>query len=292
MSVKQKKKKKVKPVSALLLVAALALLVLILAARLFNAEPEQNEPTPERVQIFDGSDYVWITPEKNVPVSSLTVGDFGTDADGRPVYTGDEYKTQYGIDVSDYQGDIDWQTVYDSGVRFAILRAGGRYYGDGGLYTDSRFKENLAEAQAAGLKVGVYFFSQAVNEDEAIEEAKLTLGQIGDASLELPVFFDWETISGDTARTDGVDGGTVTDCAVAFCETVKKAGFDAGVYLYSYTGYHCCELRRLTDYTLWFSAPGNSPNFYYRFDIWQYSFEGSVPGVPEKCDLNMMFILK
>lgn len=112
---------------------------------------------------------------------------------------------------------------------------------------------------------------------------------LGDRKLDLPVFFDWERIAGDDARTDGLDNETLTDCAVAFCETVKAAGFEPGVYIYNDTGYYGYDLTRLRDYKSWCVGIGSYPYFYYYHDMWQYSFTGRVPGIDADCDLNMLF---
>ena len=104
--------------------------------------------------------------------------------------------------------------------------------------------------------------------------------------------FDWEKIEGGGARTDGLDPTTLTECAVAFCETVKNAGFEPGVYFNRYLGYYGFDLSRLTDYPFWVAVPGDFPDFYYASDFWQYSFSGSVPGIPTETDMNLMFIPK
>lgn len=174
-------------------------------------------------------------------------------------------------------------------MRFAIVRAGGMYYGSGELYTDDNFIKNIEGAKAAGLRVGAYFFSQAISEDEAEAEAKFVLDLLGDRKLDLPVFFDWERISGDTARTDGLDNETLTACAVKFCQTIESAGFDAGVYIYNDTGYYGYDLAQLEDYTFWCVGISTYPCFYYAHEFWQYSFKGTVPGINADCDLNMMF---
>ena len=179
--------------------------------------------------------------------------------------------------------------MYDSGVRFAVMRVGGRYYGSGELYSDDRFIENLEEARAAGLRVGAYFFSQAISIEEAREEAQYALELIGDRELDLPVFFDWERVVDSDARTHTLDNETLTECAVAFCEEMKAAGFGPGVYVYNDTGYNGYDLSRLQDYTLWCAGVGSYPYFYYAHTVWQYSFRGSVPGINGDCDLNMMF---
>ena len=272
----------------MILIAALLLGVYAIVQSRQRAGQE-SDPHHGMVEVFNGDEYVWIRPQEGVPVNELEKDDFINDAEGNITYTGREYKASRGVDVSSYQGDIDWQQVYDSGVRFAIIRAGGMYYGSGELYTDDNFIKNLEGAKAAGLRVGAYFFSQAITADEAVGEASFVLGLLDGRGLDLPVFFDWERISTDTARTDGLDNETLTACALAFCETIEDAGYDAGVYIYNDTGYYGYDLAQLQDYTLWCAGIGSYPYFYYAHDLWQYSFRGSVPGISTDCDLDMMF---
>lgn len=300
MSHMGKIKKKTKNHAArhiVLLVAAVAALVIIalVAVGLGQKEEQSADDLYEgMVQVFNGEQNIWISPQSGVPVNDLGSEDFSVDADGNISYDGIKYTALRGVDVSSYQGDIDWAQVYDSGVRFAIVRAGGMYYGSetGELYADDNFVANLEGAASAGLKVGAYFFSQATTEAEAMSEAEFVLGLLGDRKLDLPVFFDWERISGDEARTDNTASETLTACAKAFCETIEAAGYDAGIYIYNDTGYNGYDLAELTDYTFWAVGIANYPCFYYAHSLWQYSVSGSVPGIDGNCDLDMMFIEK
>ncbi len=278
----------IRPVFAVLLIAAALLAVYALVQSRRTAETEAD-PHYGMVEVFNGDDYVWIVPQDGVPLNDMEKDDFVTDPEGNLTYTGGEYRASRGVDVSSYQGDIDWQQVYDSGVRFAIIRAGGMYYGSGELYSDDYFIKNIDEAKAAGLRVGAYFFSQAITAAEAEAEARFVLELLDGRELDLPLFFDWERISGDTARTDGLDNETLTACALAFCRTVEAADYEAGVYIYNDTGYYGYDLAQLGDYTFWCAGVGSYPYFYYAHKIWQYSFRGSVPGINADCDLNMMF---
>ncbi len=292
---KAKAKKKtarrgISPVVAVILLGALALGLYALVHHFIDAEEETPAVSDDgTVEVFNGDGSINITPQDGVPVNDLEKDDFEVDGDGTVSYIGTEYTASRGIDVSSYQGDIDWQQVSDSGIDFAIIRIGGMYYGSGELYSDENFVKNIEGAKAAGLRVGAYFFSQAITSDEAKSEAQFVLGLLESRELDLPVFFDWERISTDTARTDGLDNETLTDCAVTFCETVSQAGYDAGVYIYNDTGYYGYDLARLQDYTLWCVGIGSYPCFYYAHSLWQYSISGTVPGINATCDLDMMF---
>lgn len=275
------------------MIIALAVLLLAVYAvvqHLSRRAEIGNDPHYGMVEVFNGESYVWIVPEEDVPKNTIEKDDFATDPEGNLTYVGGEYKASRGVDVSQFQGDIDWQAVYDSGVRFALLRVGGRYYGSGELYSDDKFLENLEGARSAGLQVGAYFFSQAISTGEAREEARYALELIGDRELDLPVFFDWERVADTDARTHELDNETLTECAVSFCGEIKSTGFEPGVYVYNDTGYYGYDLSRLQDYMLWCASIGSYPYFYYAHNVWQYSFRGAVPGINGECDLNMMFI--
>lgn len=193
-----------------------------------------------------------------------------------------------GVDVSTHQGLIDWQTVKDAGVEFAIIRAGYRGTTQGLLYEDELFRDNLDGAKEAGLLVGVYFFSQAANGEEAVEEAEFVCALLDDAKLDLPVYYDWEEVSGQS-RIPGAAEIPMTECAVAFCEAVKAHGYEAGVYFNQTYGYDHLDLLALQDYSLWLAEYGNTPTFDYHFHCLQYTDSGVVDGIETEVDLNVFF---
>ena len=191
---------------------------------------------------------------------------------------------------------FDIPAVADSGIAFAVIRAGYRGYGKGGIVEDDRFRQNVAGACAAGLRVGLYFFSQAVTPEEAAEEAQWLVDAARDYKIDMPLVFDWENIdqstvaAGDTVRTAEMTGEDVAACAVAFCETVTAAGYDAAVYGNRWQGYYDYDFAQLKDYAFWVSAPGTADDFYYAHDFWQYSYDGTVPGVSGSVDRDLWFV--
>ncbi len=272
--------------------AALALGIFIIVKLVHRETEEEIDPHAGQVYIYDGFDWVWMTPLEGVPVNTLTEEYFT--ANGTEIkYNGTDYDVLRGIDVSEHQLDIDWNKVAQSGVDYAYIRVGRRGYTEGGLFEDPYFAANMAGAQAAGLKVGVYMFSQAVTVQEAIEEANFVIERIAKYNVELPVVFDWEKVHEADARTADVTMEGRTDCAIAFCETVKNAGYTPCVYFNRNLGYYGYDLSRLTDYEFWFSLPESGfPNFYYAADMWQYSFTETVPGIAVETDMNLWFIPK
>ncbi len=264
-----------------------AVLIIALAGIIFLIVPEKEDEHAGQVYINDGFEDIWMTPYENVPASSLVWGDFQT-VGGIPSYVGSGFTTELGVDVSEHQWEVDWQAAARM-IGFAYIRLGYRGYTEGGLFVDPWYETNITGASAAGLDTGVYFFSQAVNVGEAIEEAEFVIENLRGYRVNLPVIFDWEHVD-EEARTDNVSEQTMTDCAVAFCRTITNAGYDAGVYFNRKLGYHGFDLSRLADYTFWVSVPGEFPDFYYAADLWQFSFEGTVPGIEGNADLNMRLI--
>ena len=277
-------------VLALLLLALTAAVGIGLVRKLWPKE--EPDPHAGQVYLYDGFDWIWMTPLEGVPVNELTAGFFSSSG-GDVTYIGEDYRVLRGIDVSEHQLQIDWDRVARSGIDYAYVRMGWRGYTEGGLFEDARWKTNLKGAADSGLKCGVYFFSQAVNAAEAIEEANFVLERIRTYRIDLPVIYDWEWIDDENARTADLSKETRTDCAVAFCETMRRAGDEPGVYFNRKLGYYGYDLTRLTDYTFWFSLPESPfPNFYYACDMWQYSFTESVPGIEGHTDMNLWFIKK
>ena len=192
-----------------------------------------------------------------------------------------------GVDVSKYQGNIDWNQVKASGIEFAIIRVGYRGYGTGVLVEDSTFRQNIKGATAAGLKVGLYFYSQAINETEAVEEASMVISLCQGYNISYPIYFDTEKVAGDTGRADNISRAQRTANAVAFCETIRNSGYKAGVYSYASWFYNQLNMASLSPYSIWIAQYRDELSFDYNYDIWQYSSTGSVPGIPKPTDMNV-----
>lgn len=262
-------------------------------------EPSKPDPKPDPVPTPepDHSNQIlyknkWLDILPNVPKNSYDASLF-YQSDGYTYYRSNAYRYETGVDVSVYQGEIDWHQVKDAGIDFAILRVGGRgWSADGSIYADKNFQKNIEGALAAGLKVGVYFFSQAVSENEAIEEARYTLDMIRDYNVTYPIVFDWEIVSNKDARTSKLDAPTLSAAANAFCREVEKAGHHPMVYFNSPCGYLRYDLSKLVKYDFWYAQYYSVPTFYYNFTMWQYTSSGQVPGIPGKVDLNLYWLPK
>lgn len=210
--------------------------------------------------------------------------------DGFLTYQGDA-PSYVGIDVSSHQGRIDWAQVAAAGVDFAMIRAGYRGYYNPTLNQDAYFTYNIQQALAHGLEVGVYFFSQAVTEEEAEEEARLLLEWIDGYDITYPVVFDWESVDDEDSRTRDTDGETVTRCAQVFCSIIEDAGYLPMTYgspSKIYAG--GIDLTQLQDYPFWlahYTTDWVPTSFRYHYHMWQYSSDGSVPGIEGRVDLDL-----
>ena len=222
--------------------------------------------------------------ENDLPINTRDPSEF-TDDDGLYHYPG----AKLGIDAAEFQGEIDWPAVRAAGVEFAIIRAGFRGYSKGTLAEDACFRQNLREAKAAGLSVGVYFFSQAISEAEAVEEAEFVLSLLGEQTLELPIFFDWEETFDSGSRTATAASVAVSAYADAFCSRITQAGYSAGVYFNQKYGYGIMRLETLSDYSFWLAEYRSAPTFFYDVQFWQYTGEGHVDGIQTTVDLNLYF---
>lgn len=209
-------------------------------------------------------------------------------------YEGDaHYFIKKGIDVSHHQGKIDWEKVKAAGYEFAFVRMVYRGYGEAGsLNLDREYYHNIVNAQKAGLDVGIYVFSQAVSEEEALEEAQLVIDNLKGLELELPVVFDPELIRGEEARTNQVSGEQFTKNTIAFCEAVKAEGYEPMIYSNMYWEAFLFDLEQLAEYPVWYADYENVPQTPYQFTFWQYSESGTVEGIEGNTDLNVWFIPK
>lgn len=208
----------------------------------------------------------------------------------------DERYTDYqiGIDVSKFQGNIDWEQVAKSNIDFAIVRLGYRGYSNGKLMIDPKYVRNMKGASDAGVRTGVYFFSQAVNKGEALEEARLVINSLAAYEVDFPVAFDTEKIKFGTSRTKDLTVEELTEITDTFCSEVKKAGYRPVIYANAQWLTTKLDLTKLTDYEIWYADyeyadHGDAPLYPYDFAMWQYTNKGKVAGIDGDVDLNILF---
>lgn len=198
-------------------------------------------------------------------------------------------KAVLGIDVSKWQGEIDWNMVRDAGIEYAIIRCGYRGSVSGSLVEDPYFEQNIRGATAAGVKVGIYFFTQAVNEVEAVEEASMVVSLIRDYDITYPVFIDTEG-AGGKGRADDLDVETRTAVCDAFCRTVENAGYEAGIYASRNWYNNRLNTPSLEKYVIWLAEYRSVPIYQGYYQMWQYTSRGSVSGISGNVDLDISYL--
>ena len=191
-----------------------------------------------------------------------------------------------GVDVSAFQGNVDWKKVKQSGIDFAIIRLGYRGYESGKLVEDAYAKTNLKNAKAAGLKIGAYFFSQALSITETDQEIQFMLGILGNTKLDMPIVLDWE-IPANTARTRNMDARTLTDIQLHFCGQMKKQGYQPMIYFNWHQSEKLYVLHELEEYPFWLALYQDRMTYPWKVEMWQYSDKGKVPGINGNVDLNV-----
>ena len=244
-----------------------------------------TEPVYTGWQTIDGKVYYYTSNHQRVTGSQVISGisyNFGSDGALQ------QGSGKNGIDVSSHQGNIDWASVKAAGINFAIIRVGYRGSQTGALVEDSCFKKNIQGATANGINVGVYFFTQATTEAEAVEEASMALTLCSGYNLSYPIFVDTENGSG-AARANGLDKGTRTACVAAFCKTIANGGRKAGVYASKSWYNNKIDASAFSNYFIWVAQYNTTCNYKGKYNMWQYSSKGSVPGIKGNVDVNIAY---
>lgn len=222
--------------------------------------------------------------EEDTAINDAELNADGTESNRRL----DDEDALFGIDVSKWNKEIDWESVKAAGVDFVIIRCGYRGSKTGALVEDPYFKKNVEGAEAAGLKVGIYFFTQATTEIEAVEEASMALMLCRNYKLALPIFIDTEGAGGN-GRADGLGVETRTAVCEAFCRTIDNSGFNAGVYASKNWFTNNLSTENLSDYTIWLAQYSRAATYDGRYDLWQYTSAGTIDGIETRVDLNMCY---
>jgi GH25 family lysozyme M1 (1,4-beta-N-acetylmuramidase) len=237
-------------------------------------------------QTIDGKTYYFDktgTPVTGTQIINGVTYNFGSDGSIASSING----STFGIDVSRHNGSIDWNAVKASGVDFVIIRCGYRGSSTGALIEDQNFKTNIKGATAAGLKVGVYVFSQAINEVEAVKEASLAVSLVKGYNLTYPIFIDTESSGG---RADSIDKATRTAVVNAFCQTVIAGGYKAGIYASKTWFESKLNMGSVGNYRIWLAQYAATPTYKSKYDMWQYSSKGQISGINGNVDLNYSYL--
>ena len=242
-----------------------------------------------KIMYSDGSSE-WVTTnpywEKNVYDYTNLVSN-----DGKLKYYSDGKKISFlGVDVSRYQKDIDFSTLKNNGIEFVMIRLGARGYKTGALQLDEYFVQNVEGASNAGLDIGIYFYSQAMSQAEAVEEANLVIDNIKDKKITYPIAFDMEFVENDKARVETLTSDERTTISQAFLNRIKESGHIPMVYGNKEWLIKRVDLSKLSDYSIWLSDESDIPDYPYRYEMWQYTKQGDIDGIEGFADLNICFV--
>ena len=245
---------------------------------------------PDKMVYVSGGTYIFADINHSLKKNTFSNGTFTKDANNQITYSEDGKVVSHKvIDVSRYQNSIDFAKVKSAGVDYAMLRCGYRSYGEGILTEDTSFNTNAAEAIKNNIKIGAYFFSQAINTTEAREEADYVINMVKPYQISGPIAIDIEEIFDDTYRQMHLTPAQLTDVIITFCDRIKEAGYTPMIYsnLSSFIGN--VELERLENYEKWFAYYSDEPYFPYEISMWQYTDNGVIDGISRNVDLNISF---
>lgn len=247
---------------------------------------------PQNLVIVSQGAYHFVPIRDDLAKHNLVQDKLVLSEDEQLTYTeGDRVVSHKGIDVSKYQGNINWNSVREDGVEYAFIRAGLRGYKTGVIAADEKLEQNVKGAHAAGVKAGIYFFSQAVTEEEAVEEAEFVLEQIEPykSMIDYPIVFDVEKVSAEDGRMNQLTPEERTKVTAAFCERIAQEGFTPMIYGNLEMFGVLVDLEPLEKYEKWFASYSSELYYPYDFKIWQYSSTGSVKGIDGPVDMNISF---
>lgn len=247
---------------------------------------------PENLIFYDEGNYEFIAISNVLKKHTLISENFKKLENGEMVYEQNETVLSHkGIDVSKYQGNIDWKSVKEDGVEYAFIRLGLRGYASGEIVPDNYYEQNMRGAAEAGVDVGVYFFTQAITVEEAKEEAAYVIEQLEDYEIKCPVVFDVEMITNGNGRANTLSKEERTDICIAFCEAIKEAGYIPMIYGNIKCFTKMVDMERLEVYEKWYAFYDQYMYFPYEVSVWQYTESGTVKGIEGKVDMNISFHL-
>ena len=250
---------------------------------------EMDDGKHTLVTYQDGSTE-WVEINDKLAVNSYDTAKFVYQNPQMKYYVNGKQASWFGVDISSKQGIVDFEKLKKAGVDFVMIKVGGRGYSSGNIVLDSSYKDYMNGAKNAGLGIGVYFYSQAVDKDEVCEEAETLLELIKDYPVKYPVVFDMESVEGDVARTDALDVSTRTELARIFLKTIKAEGYTPMLYGDKEWLVTKLDLEKLQDYDVWLSQETDTPDYPYEYTMWQYNKSGTVSGISRTAGLNISLV--
>lgn len=250
---------------------------------------EMDDGKHTLVTYQDGSTE-WVEINDKLAANSYDTAKFVYQNPQMKYYVNGKQASWFGVDISSKQGIVDFEKLKKAGVDFVMIKVGGRGYSSGNIVLDSSYKDYMNGAKNAGLGIGVYFYSQAVDKDEVCEEAETLLELIKDYPVKYPVVFDMESVEGDVARTDALDVSTRTELARIFLKTIKAEGYTPMLYGDKEWLVTKLDLEKLQDYDVWLSQETDTPDYPYEYTMWQYNKSGTVSGISGTAGLNISLV--
>lgn len=237
-------------------------------------------------------------PERKINEGKIAMNSYNTENfridNGFMAYFDDKDNkiSHFGCDLSYHNDDVNWDELAASGCEFVFLRIGYRGYTEGGLVKDEKFDEYAKEAKRVGINLGVYFFTQSTTVEEAVEEAEYVIEVLDGMTLEYPIAYDTEHVNDSSARTNKADISDElrSQMCIAFCEKIKENGYYPIIYASENWMRRNMDLKMLTDYEFWAPQYLDENDFLFDFTIWQYTEEGSIPGVKGDVDLDISMV--
>lgn len=245
---------------------------------------------PDEIVFYNNGRYQFVPISNTIPARTYNPAGLIANDRGKMEYQVDgQVQSIKGIDLSRYQGDVDWSLVAADGVDYAMIRVGIRGYGTGEIVIDDTLDANMQGASANGVDIGAYFFTQAISREEAIEEANAVIEALAPYHITYPVAIDVEDVNDSEARTANLTAAQRTEYVIAFCETLKAAGYTPMIYGNLKTFCDMLDMEQLNDYEKWFAFYDTYVYFPYEIGMWQYTDSGVVNGIDGKVDLNITF---
>jgi GH25 family lysozyme M1 (1,4-beta-N-acetylmuramidase) len=245
---------------------------------------------PDELVVVSNGKFCFVPINRDLKMNTYDEANLNILESGEYQYlNGEQVVSHKGIDVSRFQGDIDWKAVAEDGVEFAFIRVANRGYGTGKLVMDEKFETNIKGALAAGLHVGVYIYSQAVNDEEVLEEAQLVLDKVAPYNIDGPIVYDVEKTSDASGRMNQLSLEDRTNLTLLFCQTIEAAGYKPMIYHNVEMGALMIDIETLEGYDKWLAYYNDDMYYPYEYKIWQYSDKGTVNGIKGNVDLNISF---
>lgn len=252
-------------------------------------EKDKDDENHFQIKLSDGTTE-WVEIDKKRTKNTYDFMNLKS-VDGKlKYYSGDKVVSFVGVDISRYQKSVDFEQIKNSGIEFVMLRVGSRGYQTGQIALDETFEENIKKASEAGLDIGAYFYSQAINTTEAIEEANMVINALNGYKIKYPVAFVMEPVENDMARIDSVTKDNRAVIAATFLNTVQAAGYKTLLFGDEEWLVKKLDLNNFPTTSIWLSDDSDMPDYPYQFVMWRYTTTGSVVGISGDVNMDICFV--